>query len=114
MDKIRVETGFKGTLPEFFVYMRTEPKFHPASADAMKQAFLEIDKRMMAVVGKDFSTTPKSPLEVRPVPPYKEKTDAAGSYQQGTPDGSRPGVFYYNAYDLPSRSALARAAIVGP
>lgn len=104
MEKIKTQTGFKGTLAEFFVYMRTDPKFHPTSADAMKQAFLDIDKRMAAVVGKDFSTLPKSPLEVRPVPPYKEKTDAAGSYQQGTPDGSRPGVFYYNAYDLSSRS----------
>ncbi|QXQ06645.1 DUF885 domain-containing protein [Sphingosinicellaceae bacterium] len=106
MEKVKQQVGFKGTLAEFFVDMRTNPKFHPVSADAMKQAFLDIDKRMLLVVGKDFDTIPKSPLEIRPVPPYKEKTDAAGSYQQGTPDGSRPGVFYYNAYDLPSRSAF--------
>jgi uncharacterized protein (DUF885 family) len=37
------------------------------------------------------------------VPAFKEKTDAGGSYQSGTPDGSRPGVFYYNTYDLPVR-----------
>ncbi len=104
MTKIKDETGFKGNLAEFFVFMRTDPRFHPTSAEAMKDDFLAIDKRMEAVVRKDFSTIPKSPLEVRPVPAYKEKTDAAGSYQQGTPDGSRPGVFYYNAYDLPSRS----------
>ena len=106
MEKVKQQVGFKGTLAEFFVDMRTNPKFHPASAAAMKQAFLDIDKRVLAVVGKDFDTIPKSPLEVRPVPPYKEKTDAAGSYQPGTPDGARPGVFYYNAYDLPSRSAF--------
>ena len=106
MEKVKQQVGFKGTLAEFFVDMRTNPKFHPASAEAMKQAFLDIDKRVLAVVGKDFDTIPKSPLEVRPVPPYKEKTDAAGSYQAGTPDGSRPGIFYYNAYDLPSRSAF--------
>ena len=55
-------------------------------------------------VGELFSTMPKSKLDIRPVPAYREKTDAGGSYQAGTPDGSRPGVFYYNSYDLPSRS----------
>jgi len=103
MTDIMKQTGFKGTLPEFFVFMRTNPKFTPASAQAMGDMFRDIEKRVDAVIGKDFSTIPKSPLEVRPVPAYKEKTDAGGSYQQGTPDGSRPGVFYYNSYDLPAR-----------
>ena len=34
---------------------------------------------------------------------FRERTEAGGSYNQGAPDGSRPGIFYYNAYDLPSR-----------
>ncbi|HEX8193168.1 MAG TPA: DUF885 domain-containing protein, partial [Allosphingosinicella sp.] len=46
----------------------------------------------------------KSRLEVRPVPPLTEKGAAGGSYEPGTPDGSRPGVFYFNTYDLPSRT----------
>ena len=104
MEKVKTEVGFKGTLPEFFVFMRTSPKFKPASAAAMKASFESIEQRVMASIGKDFDTIPKSKLEVRAVPAYKEKTDAAGSYQQGTPDGSRPGIFYYNSYDLPSRS----------
>ena len=103
MEAIKTQTGFTGTLPEFFVFMRTSPKFKPASADAMRQSFESIGARVTAAIGKDFDTIPKSKLEVRAVPAYKEKTDAAGSYQQGTPDGSRPGVFYYNSYDLPSR-----------
>jgi len=103
MEKVKATVGFKGTLPAFFTFMRTDARFAPASRDAMRDAFLAIDKRVAATVGRDFALTPKSPLEVRPVPAFKEKTDAAGSYQQGTPDGSRPGVFYYNGYDLPSR-----------
>jgi uncharacterized protein (DUF885 family) len=51
-----------------------------------------------------FSTVPKAPLEIRAYEPFREKFEAGGSYEQGTPDGSRPGTFYYNAYDLPSRS----------
>jgi uncharacterized protein (DUF885 family) len=103
MEKVKDQVGFKGTLAQFFEHMRTDPQFAPATRAAMRDAFLAIAKRVEATVGRDFSTIPKSPLDIRPVPAFKEKTDAAGSYQQGTPDGSRPGVFYYNAYDLPAR-----------
>ena len=48
-------------------------------------------------------TMPKTKLEIRPYEPFREKFSAGGSYESGTPDGSRPGIFYFNAYDLPSR-----------
>jgi len=51
-----------------------------------------------------FTLVPKTKLEIRPYEPFREKFEAGGSYQQGTPDGSRPGIFYFNAYDLPSRT----------
>ncbi len=103
MEKVKAQVGFKGTLAEFANVLRTDPKFAPASREAIRDAFFAIHKRVLATVGRDFSLVPKSPLEIRPVPAFKEKTDAGGSYQQGTPDGSRPGVFYYNGYDLPAR-----------
>lgn len=103
MEAIRTRLGFKGTRSAFAEFMRTDPRFVPASREAMRDAFFAINKAVLATVSKDFELIPKSTLEIRPVPPYKEKTDAAGSYNQGTPDGVRPGVFYYNAYDLPAR-----------
>ncbi|MGA2777197.1 MAG: DUF885 domain-containing protein [Steroidobacteraceae bacterium] len=103
LDKVRATVGFKGTRAEFANFMRTDPRFAPASAEAMHESFLAIDKRILAAVPKDFALVPKSPLEIRAVPAYKEKTEAGGSYVPGTPDGLRPGVFYYNPYDLPSR-----------
>ena len=106
MTKVKNQVGFKGSLAQFFVFMRTSPKFRPASAKAVKDEFFAIEKRVNVRIPELFSTVPKSPLDIRPVPSYKEKTDAAGSYQQGTPDGSRPGVFFYNTYDLPSRSTF--------
>ena len=101
--KVQTTVGFKGTLQQFADVMRTDPKFAPASAAAMHDAFVAIDKKVLAQIPREFASIPKSPLVIRPVPAYKEKTEAAGSYEQGTPDGSRPGVFYYDAYDLPSR-----------
>jgi uncharacterized protein (DUF885 family) len=103
MEAIRARTGFKGTLPEFFEFLRTDPKFKPATKEALREGYEGIARRVDARIREQFSTIPKSPLEIRPVEPFREKTEAGGSYQQGTPDGSRPGIFYYNSYDLPSR-----------
>jgi len=103
MEKVKNAVGFKGDLHQFADFLRTDARFKPATAAAMRDAFIDIDRRVGLVVGRDFSVIPKTPLEIRPDPPYREKTSAGGEYQQGTPDGSRPGVFYYNSYDLPSR-----------
>ena len=103
MEAQKAAVGFKGTLPQFFEYLRTDPKFAPKSADAIKASYEAIAKRVDARVREQFALVPKSPLELRPVPAFREKTDAAGSYQEGTPDGSRPGIFYFNTYDLPTR-----------
>lgn len=104
MDDIRVQTGFNGDLKAFFNFFRDDPKFKFSSKEDMRDTFLAIGRKVDERVREQFSTIPKSPLEIRPVPEYREKTDAGGSYNSGTPDGSRPGVFYYNSYDLPSRS----------
>lgn len=104
MDAIRVQTGFNRDLKAFFNHFRDDPKFKFSSKEDMRNTFLAIGKKVDERVREQFATIPKSPLEIRPVPDYKEKTDAGGSYNAGTPDGLRPGVFYYNSYDLPSRS----------
>jgi uncharacterized protein (DUF885 family) len=103
MEKAKQAVGYEGDLKQFATFLRTDPRFAPASPDAMRAAFEAIDKRILVSIPKDFVLVPKSPLEIRPVPAYKEKTDSGGSYVGGTPDGSRPGIFYYNSYDLPSR-----------
>ncbi len=104
MEKVRQEVGFKGTLAEFFDYLRNDPKFKKESREALTQGYYDIGKQVDAKIGTYFSTLPKAPLEIRPYEEFREKYEAGGSYQQGTPDGSRPGVFYFNAYDLPSRT----------
>jgi uncharacterized protein (DUF885 family) len=104
MDQIRKEVGFKGTLAEFFTYLRDDPKFHPQSRQWMTDEFYKIGRDVDGKVGSQFSTIPKTKLDIRPYPEFREKFEAGGSYEPGTPDGSRHGTFYFNAYDLPSRS----------
>ena len=104
MEKVKTEVGFKGTLPEFFEYLRTDPKFKEPTREALTQGYYAIGKKVEAKLPEYFSTIPKAKLEIRPYDPVIEKYQAGGSYEQGTPDGSRPGTFYFNAYDLPSRT----------
>ncbi len=103
MEAAKTAAGFKGSMPEYFAYLRTDPKFAPASKEALRDGYFAIRDRVLKRIPEQFSTIPKSPLDIRADPPYREKTSAGGEYMQGTPDGSRPGVFYYNTYDLPSR-----------
>jgi uncharacterized protein (DUF885 family) len=102
-EKVRQEVGFKGDLHAFFDFMRTSPKFAPRSRDQLQNDFYRIKQSVEAKVPQYFSLVPKTPLVIRPYPAYREKFEAGGSYEQGTADGTRPGTFYFNAYDLPSR-----------
>ena len=104
MDAIRREVGFRGDLAAFFQHIRTDPRFKPESAEQLAEGYRAIGRRVDERIGTLFRTLPRSPLEIRPVPAFLERNQAGAYYQQGTPDGSRPGVFYFNTYDLPSRT----------
>ncbi|MDP5135732.1 DUF885 domain-containing protein [Rheinheimera baltica] len=103
MLEIMKEVKFAGTLNEFFDYVRTDAKFKPESREALTQSYYKIGREVDEKIGEYFSLLPKSKLEIKPYDPAIEQFSAGGSYQPGTPDGSRAGVFYFNAYDLPSR-----------
>ena len=104
MLAIKDRVGFNGTLKEFFGHLRTDPQFKFASKQALLDGYNAIRARVDVAVPKLFSLTPRSPFEIRPVPGYSEENEAAGSYRQGTPDGTRAGIFYVNTYDLLSRT----------
>lgn len=103
MLAIMEEVNFEGTLNEFFDYVRTDPQFKPESREALTESYYEIGRQVDEKISEYFSLLPKSELEIKPYDPAIEQFSAGGSYQPGTPDGSRPGTFYFNAYDLPSR-----------
>lgn len=103
MDGVRRRLGFTGTLPAFFEDIRTNPRYHPKTKAEFAKAFADAATAVDAQVPRFFNKVPRTRLLIEPYPAYREKYEAGGSYNQGSPDGSRPGVFYYNTYDLPSR-----------
>ena len=105
METIKRAMGFQGSLEAFLDTIRTDPKFRYPNTDAGKQACLSDAKKRvadyMAVANRQFAKLPAQSLEVRAVEPFREKTaGAVPFYQRGTPDGSRPGLVYFNLSDM--------------
>jgi len=103
MDKVIQQVGFKGDIPAFFAYLRSDPRFYYTTPDDLLNGYRALKDQVAAEVPRLFSVQPKADFEVRPVEEFRAKSAAAASYRQASPDGSRPGVFYVNTYDLKSR-----------
>ena len=101
--KVMQQVGFKGSLQDFFKLMRTDTRFSFKTQDALLSHYRDIQARVMAGVPTLFSLMPKAKFEIRSVEPYRAQSAAGGEYQGPSEDGTRPGIFYVNTYDLPSR-----------
>jgi uncharacterized protein (DUF885 family) len=102
--------GF-GDIKSFSAAMKANPKEHPASRDALIDAYKGYIAEMKPKLPELFGRLPKAPLEVVPVPSYMEKDQAAAYYDNGTPDGSRPGHVYVNTYNFAERSLAPVEAV---
>jgi uncharacterized protein (DUF885 family) len=80
------------------------PKLFPTSKDQLLDGYRGYLDRMRPKLPQLFGRLPKAPLVVMPVPAYTEKDQAAAYYEQGAPDGSRPGAVYINTYKFETRS----------
>ena len=106
MDAIRKQVGFKGDLKQFFEYMRTRPEnYFPNTPEGRAQYLAETDKAIKAMTAKlpeyfSPTATPKAPLTVKAVEPFREKSAGKAFYNRPAPDGSRPGIYYVNLYDM--------------
>lgn len=100
MRGVMQEVGFEGTLNEFFEFVYADPQFFFAEPEQLIQRYRDMSAEIEALAPKLFKQFPKTPFEVRRVEPYREQSSSKGSYQSGSPDGSRPGIFYANAYNV--------------
>ncbi|MFC3174596.1 DUF885 domain-containing protein [Novosphingobium bradum] len=103
MAGVERELGYTVPLRAFFDVLRAEPRFHPASAADLAQGYARIARAVDAQVPRYFLNAPRTRLVIEPYPAYRARYEAGGSYNQGSADATRPGVFFYNTYDLKSR-----------
>ncbi|MBU2032825.1 MAG: DUF885 domain-containing protein, partial [Alphaproteobacteria bacterium] len=100
MRSIMDEVGFEGTLQEFFEFTRTDERFYYDNREAyLADAEAKLDA-MEARLPEYFSTLPSDPLVIKPVEAFREKSAGKAFYQRPAPDGSRPGTYYVNLYNL--------------
>lgn len=104
MEAIKDQVKFAGSLSEFFVFLREDPQFYFPDTDAGRQGYLDLANRYLADMNEElpnyFGILPKADLLVKRVEPFREQDGAAQHYMSGTPDGSRPGVFYAHLSDM--------------
>jgi uncharacterized protein (DUF885 family) len=98
-------------IKSFRTALAANPKEHPASADALIDAYKGYIAGMKPKLPELFGRLPKAPLEVVQVPSYMEKDQSAAYYDNGTPDGSRPGRVYVNTYNFAERSLAPVEAV---
>jgi uncharacterized protein (DUF885 family) len=91
-------------LKTFAPALKTNPKEHPASADALLDAYKGYIAQMQPHLPELFGKLPKEKLEVIPMPSYMAPNQPQAFYDQGTPDGKRPGHVDVNLYNWADRS----------
>jgi uncharacterized protein (DUF885 family) len=100
MEKVRTRVGFAGTLGQFFEYVKADPQFYYNDGRELLQGFRDLKKNIDARLPKLFARMPKHDYEVREIEQFRAAASPGAFYQPGTPDGSRPAVFYVNTYNL--------------
>ncbi|PHS14382.1 MAG: DUF885 domain-containing protein [Kangiella sp.] len=106
MEAIKNKVNFKGSLQDFFDYIKTDQRFFYPNTDIGRQGYITDSENYLAFINQElpkyFGILPKADLVVKRVEAFREQDGAAQHYFPGTPDGKRPGVYYAHLSDMKS------------
>jgi uncharacterized protein (DUF885 family) len=116
MREIMKKVGFKSdNLQEFFEFMRTDKQFYydntPEGKEAYRVKAVKIIDEMKAQLDKLFLTKPKADCVVMPVEAFREKSAGGAFYEDPAPDGTRPGRYYINLYNMADQATYQMEAL---
>ena len=100
MNGVREKVGFEGDLEAFFKHLESDPQFYYTQGADLIDGYRKLKVRIDAALPKLFSVFPKADYEVREVEAFRAQSAAGASYQGASADGSRPGIFYVNTFNL--------------
>lgn len=100
MEGVRRQVGFQGDLKAFFKHLNDDPKYYFTRPEDLLAGYRDLQKKINGLTPKLFDIHPKADYEVREVEAFRAESAAGASYQEPSADGSRPGVFYVNTFNL--------------
>jgi len=103
MSKVAVKLGYKD-LADMRAKLDKDPKTHATSRQEIVDLYKKYIAQMQPKLPELFGLLPKTNVEVLPVEEFREKEASGAQYNQGTPDGKRPGRVYVNTYDFSNRT----------
>ena len=98
MEEVKQEAGFKGTLEQFFTFLRSDPQFFHKNGADLLLAYQAMSKRIDPELVKVFTVLPRQPYGVRPIADNIAPDTTTAYYLQGASDGTRAGYYYVNLY----------------
>ncbi len=111
MQRVKDEVKFEGDMQAFFEHLRTDSQYYFETEEAILAGYDDLRTRINPLLDKAFDAKPAADYVVKPIEAFRAESMAAAQYVPGTPDGSRPGIFYVNTYDLPSRPKYVMEAL---
>ncbi|WP_102796051.1 DUF885 domain-containing protein [Bowmanella denitrificans] len=104
MRQIMQKVGFAGSLQDFFAFMRNDAQFYYPNTDEGREQYLSEAKALIDTMRTQlpsyFGLLPKADMIVKRVEAFREKSAGKAFYQRPSPDGSRPGIYYANLYNM--------------
>jgi uncharacterized protein (DUF885 family) len=112
MEGVMRQVGWQGDLPSFMRHVQTDPRYRYATREGMLADFRAAQARIDSTTDRLFDLKPRANYEIRPVEAFRERSASSGSYTAASVDGSRPGIFYLNTYDPPSRARIEMESLL--
>ncbi|MCI4336665.1 MAG: DUF885 domain-containing protein [Thermoplasmata archaeon] len=103
MEEVRKEAGFAGALAEFFVFLRTDPRFYYERSEDLVNGYKVIAKSIDPGLGRLFGRLPRLPYGILPIPDFRAPSSPTAYYYGGSATTGRPGTFFANTFDLKAR-----------
>jgi uncharacterized protein (DUF885 family) len=111
MEKVKNETGFKGSFDEFNSFIRSDAQFYYTDKNDLINGFRKILGEMDAKLPDLFDVLPQSKYDLKEMEEYRAKSAPAAYYYPAPLDRSRPGYFYVNTFDLSARPKYSMTAL---
>jgi uncharacterized protein (DUF885 family) len=115
MMALKERIGFRGSLRDFFAFVQCKPEFYYPQTSAGRQRYLDdmqgIISRIAPRLPELFTQLPQDELKVKVVERHRERTAGIAFYEGPAADGSRPGIFYVNLYDMRQMPAFTMEAL---